>query len=72
MYDNSYSKLLKDIAATKPLSKKEETSLFELYSKNRNKLIRDKIVQLAIKGIIEPRYDKIYVGNSCVARKRTG
>jgi retron-type reverse transcriptase len=34
--------------------------------------IRDKIVQLAIKGIIEPRYDKIFVGNSCVARKRTG
>ena len=26
--------------------------------------IRDKIVQLAIKGIIEPRYDRIFVGNS--------
>lgn len=26
--------------------------------------IRDKIVQLAIKTIIEPRYDRIFVGNS--------
>ena len=26
--------------------------------------IRDKIVQVAIKGIIEPRYDRIFVGNS--------
>ena len=26
--------------------------------------IRDKIVQLAIKGIIEPRYDRLFVGNS--------
>lgn len=27
-------------------------------------VIRDKIVQVAIKGIIEPRYDRIFVGNS--------
>lgn len=53
MYDNSYSKLLKDIAATKPLSSKEETALFEAYSKTKNKLIRDKIVQANMRFVLK-------------------
>lgn len=44
MYDNSYSKYLKDIATCNPLTPKEETAYFETYSKTKSKLIRDKIV----------------------------
>lgn len=53
MYDNSYSKLLKDIAATKPLSAKEETALFTAYSQTKNKLIRDKIVQANMRFVLK-------------------
>ena len=35
-------------------------------------VIRDKIVQVAIKGIIEPRYDRIFVGNSYGYRPSKG
>ena len=53
MYDNSYSKLLKDIAATKPLSQKEEKTLFELYNKTHDKIIRDKIVQANMRFVLK-------------------
>lgn len=44
-----------EVAKEKSLKEKRKISMTA---------IRDKIVQLAIKGIIEPRYDKIFVGNS--------
>jgi RNA polymerase primary sigma factor len=53
MYSNSYSKLLKDIAATKPLSQKEENTLFVLYSKTHDKMIRDKIVQANMRFVLK-------------------
>lgn len=51
MYDNSYTKYLKDIATCDTLSPKEEITYFEMYNKTKSehdiassKLIRDKIV----------------------------
>lgn len=53
MYDNSYSKFLKDISATKPLSQKEETAYFEAYSKTKDRLIRDKIVRANMRFVLK-------------------
>ena len=45
MYDTSYSKLLKDISMTEPLTAEQEQIYFKVYNETKNKLVRDKIVR---------------------------
>ena len=45
MYDTSYSKLLRDISMTEPLTAEQEQIYFKVYNETKNKLVRDKIVR---------------------------
>ena len=53
MYNSSYAAYLKDIAATKPLTPKEETALFTAYQQSKSRQIRDKIVEANMRFVLK-------------------